>query len=111
MVVSVADKHIEVTPGVCGGKARIAGHRIRVQDIAVWHEFQGLSPDEIVAQYPQITVADVYAALSYYHDHRDEIHQQMQEAENLVERLKKENPSRLPHAPTGTADRDDSLSP
>jgi uncharacterized protein (DUF433 family) len=53
MVVSVLDKHIEITPGVCGGKPRIAGHRIRVQEIAVWHEFQGLSPDEIVAQFPQ----------------------------------------------------------
>jgi uncharacterized protein (DUF433 family) len=92
MVVSVLDKHIELTPGVCGGKARIAGHRIRVQDVAIGHEYQGLSPDEIVAQYPQITLADVYAALSYYHDHRDEIHQQMEEAEELEKRLKKENP-------------------
>ena len=29
--------HIEITPGVCGGKPRIAGHRIRVQDIVVWN--------------------------------------------------------------------------
>jgi len=27
--------HITQTPGVCGGKPRIAGHRIRVQDIAI----------------------------------------------------------------------------
>ncbi|MEK7732296.1 MAG: DUF433 domain-containing protein, partial [Planctomycetota bacterium] len=33
--------HIEATPGVCGGRPRIAGHRIRVQDIAVWHESWG----------------------------------------------------------------------
>ena len=111
MVVSVLDKHIEITPGVCGGKARIAGHRIRVQDVAIWHEYQGLSPDEIVAQYPQITLADVYAALSYYHDHRDEIHRQMEEAEKLVDRLKKDNPSRLPRTATATDDRNDSLSP
>lgn len=96
MVVSVLDKHIDITPGVCGGKPRIAGHRIRVQDVAVWHEFQGLSPDEIVAQFPQITLADVYAALAYYHDHREEIHRQMEEAERLVERLMKDNPPRLP---------------
>jgi uncharacterized protein (DUF433 family) len=111
MVVSVLDKHIEITPGVCGGKARIAGHRIRVQDVAVWHEYQGLSPDEIVAQFPQISLADVYAALSYYHDHREEIHRQMEEAEKLAERLKKDNPSRLPRRPTSTDDRNDSVSP
>ncbi len=111
MVVSVLDKHIEITPDVCGGKPRIAGHRIRVQDIAVWHEVQGLSPEEIVAQFPQITLADVYAALSYYHDHREEIDRQMDEAEKLVERLKQDNPSRLPQGPTGTDDRNDPVSP
>jgi uncharacterized protein (DUF433 family) len=95
MVVSVLDKHIEITPGVCGGKARIAGHRIRVQDVAVWCEYRGLSPDEVVAQFPQITLADVYAALSYYHDHRDEIQREMEEGGRLVERLKQESPSLL----------------
>lgn len=47
-------EHIEITPGVCGGKPRIAGHRIKVQDIAIWHEKLGLSPDEIVSNYPTI---------------------------------------------------------
>jgi uncharacterized protein (DUF433 family) len=110
MVVSVVDKHIEITPGVCGGKARIAGHRIRVQDVVVWHEYQGLSPDEIVAQFPQIALADVYAALAYYHDHREEIHREMEEAEELVERLMKDNPSRLPRKSAGTDDPDNAVS-
>jgi uncharacterized protein (DUF433 family) len=39
--------------------------RIRVQDIYDWHEIEGKSPDEIVHLYPQLAVADVYAALSY----------------------------------------------
>jgi uncharacterized protein (DUF433 family) len=37
--------HIEITPGVCGGKPRIEGTRIRVQDIYVWHEAQGPNLD------------------------------------------------------------------
>ena len=61
--------HIESTPGTCGGKARIAGTRIRVQDIVFWTE-EGRSPDEIVAAFPHLTLADVYAALAYYHDNR-----------------------------------------
>lgn len=48
-------------------------YRIRVQDIVIWHEKMGLSPDKIVSQYPSITLADVYAALTYYHDHLAEI--------------------------------------
>lgn len=35
------------TPGICGGGPRIDGHRIEVEDIAIWHERMGMSPDEI----------------------------------------------------------------
>jgi uncharacterized protein (DUF433 family) len=62
----VIAEHIEITPGTCGGKPRIAGHRIKVQDIVIWHERMGMSPDEIVSNYPSITLSDVYAALAYY---------------------------------------------
>jgi len=54
---------ITVTPGVCGGKPCIAGHRVRVSDIVIWHEHQGLTADAIVDQIPGLTLADVHAAL------------------------------------------------
>lgn len=63
--------HITQTPGVCGGKPCIAGSRIRVLDIYVWHELNGMSPDEIVSRFPQLSLADVYAALSDFWDHRE----------------------------------------
>jgi uncharacterized protein (DUF433 family) len=31
----------------------------------------GVSPDEIISSYPHLTLADVYAALAYYHDNRE----------------------------------------
>jgi uncharacterized protein (DUF433 family) len=68
MKATLAD-HIEVTPGICGGRPCISGHRIRVQDIVAWHESQGQSPDEIVARFPQLSLADVHAALAFYFDH------------------------------------------
>ncbi|WP_223342090.1 DUF433 domain-containing protein [Synechocystis sp. PCC 7339] len=43
--------HIEITPGTWVEKPRIAGHRITVQDIMIWHERMGLSPDQIVHHY------------------------------------------------------------
>lgn len=73
MLPLVISQHIEITPGICGGKPRIAGHRIKVQDIVIWHERMGMSPDEIIYHHPSITLADVYAALTYYHDHQEEI--------------------------------------
>lgn len=45
------DQHIETTPGVAGGKPRIAGHRITVADIFVGHELLGKSADEIATEY------------------------------------------------------------
>ncbi len=45
------DRFIEITPGVCGGKPRIAGHRITVQNVAIWHERMGMSADEIASDY------------------------------------------------------------
>jgi uncharacterized protein (DUF433 family) len=87
--------HIEITPGTCGGKPRIAGHRIRVEDIVVWHERMGDSPDEIVTRFPQITLSDVYAALAYYHDHREKIEADMEEGEKLVEEMRRLFPSKL----------------
>ncbi len=84
MAVQIEKQHIEITPGICGGKPRIAGTRIRVQDIYVWYELQGRSADTIVADYPHLSVADVYAALMYFWDHRDEIKQQMQADDAFV---------------------------
>ena len=69
MTTRVLDQHIEITPEVAGGKPRIAGHRITVQNIAIWHEWMGLSADEIAAEYG-LSLADVYAALAYTYDHR-----------------------------------------
>lgn len=60
-----ASEHVEAAPTVCGGQPRIAGRRIRVQDIVVWHECLGQSPDEIVARFPQLTLANIHAALTY----------------------------------------------
>ena len=87
--------HIEMTPGVCGGKPRITGTRIRVQDVFVWHELQGQSPDEIVANFPQLTMADVYAALAYYFDHREVIDAQMKAADELIAAMKLNHISKL----------------
>jgi uncharacterized protein (DUF433 family) len=88
------DQHIEVTPGVAGAKPRIAGHRITVQNIVIWHERLGRSADEIAADY-DLTLADVYAALAYYFDHRDEIDRTIQEGEAFVEALRQSTPSKL----------------
>ena len=87
--------HIVLTPGTCGGKPRIDGTRIRVQDVMIWHERMGRSAEEIVRDFPQLSLAQVYAALAYYYDHRAEIDAHLQEDEQVVEAMKAKHPSLL----------------
>jgi len=60
------------TPETCGGRSRIAETRISIAQIAVWSK-QGLSVEEILEEIPYLNLAQVYAALSYYHANRNEI--------------------------------------
>ena len=62
------NRFIETTPGVCGGKPRITGHRIRVLDMAIWNEKLGLSSDDIASKY-DLSLAEVHAALAYFFDY------------------------------------------
>jgi uncharacterized protein (DUF433 family) len=87
--------HITKTPGVCGGKACIAGHRIRVMGVVGWHEMGGLSPEEIVHAFPGITLAEVHAALAYYFDNRAEIEADFRHEEEVAAALKSRFPSLL----------------
>ncbi|MGA2061423.1 MAG: DUF433 domain-containing protein [Thermoguttaceae bacterium] len=76
----ILTQHIESTPGTRGGKPRITGTRICVSDVVIWTE-RGRSPEEIVTDFPQLSLSDVFAALAYYYDHREEIDRQMKESE------------------------------
>ncbi len=86
-------ERIVCTPDTLGGKPRIAGTRIRVQDIYFWHEVEGKSPDEIVTSFPQLSMADVYAALSYFWAHREELLSDMQRQRLQYEGMKRSQPS------------------
>lgn len=88
------DRHIEIESGTVGGKPHVAGHRITVQNIVIWHDWVGLSVDEIASTY-HISLADVYAALAYYHDHRDEIDYSIESDDAFVQALGKLTPSKL----------------
>jgi len=86
------DRFIEIKPGVFGGKPCIAGHRIRVADVAIWHERMGMSADEIASDY-NLSLAEVHAALAYYFDHRDEIEESIRDGLSFAEEMRKEHPS------------------
>ena len=95
MTVQTLDHYIEKTEGVVGGKPRIAGRRIAVQNIVIWHEWLGMSADEIATEY-DLTLAEIYAALAYYHNNPVEIDEAIKASEAFVAEMKKQIPSKLP---------------
>jgi uncharacterized protein (DUF433 family) len=84
--------HITRTPGVCGGRPRIADHRIRVQDIVIEYQWHGRCPEEICDQHPGLTLGEVHAALAYFFDHREEILGDIEADEKLVAELVRQHP-------------------
>jgi uncharacterized protein (DUF433 family) len=75
------------TPGTCGGKPRIAGHRIRVQDVVIWKEHMGMTIDEILSSYPTMTPEKIAVALQYYQTHREEIERGLKEDEEFADQI------------------------
>jgi uncharacterized protein (DUF433 family) len=98
---STLSGHIESTPGVRSGKPRIKGTRICVSDVVIWTE-QGQSPEEIVTDFPQLSLADVHAALAYYHDHRIEIDRQIRESEEFAKSMRASVQVTVPHGQNPT---------
>jgi uncharacterized protein (DUF433 family) len=77
--------HITTDPEVCHGRPCISGTRVRVMDVVAAHE-QGVFPDELQDHFAtrRLTLAEIYAALAYYNDHRDEVEADFAEAERVA---------------------------
>jgi Uncharacterized conserved protein len=61
---SRVDDRIVSDPGICGGRPRIRGTRMRVSDI-VEMIAEGVSREEIIADFPYVRNDDITAALRY----------------------------------------------
>ena len=87
-IINPLDGHIAITPGVVSGEPRIAGRRIKVRHIVVWHERMGMTLDEIADEY-ELELADIHAALAYYFIHREAIDQDIRDYDSFNEALEK----------------------
>jgi len=80
------------SPNIRGGRARIAGTGVTVQRVTRWYKL-GLSPEEIADRVGHLTLAQVHAALAYYHLNRDEIEEDLTaeaaEAESLEQQARR----------------------
>src|SRR5437870_3802592 len=93
-VMSTAiDTLLSRSADVCGGRVRIDGTRITVHQVVTCYQ-RGLTPEEIVEQYPHINLAQTYAALAYYHANRDEIDRELEAETSDFLRLADESKSK-----------------
>jgi uncharacterized protein (DUF433 family) len=81
---------IELTPGICGGRARLAGTRVPVHRIARYHQL-GYSPEEMLGLLKSLSPAQIYAALAYAMANPDEIQDALREEDETAQRLSPEH--------------------
>jgi uncharacterized protein (DUF433 family) len=74
------------SPDTLGGRPHLAGSRLSVQRVAAWYKM-GLNAEEICDRIETVNLAQVYAALAYYHGNRDEIEGYLAEEKAEYERL------------------------
>ena len=67
---TIITSHIEIDEE---GRAWIAGANTKVIEIVLDKLAWGWSPEEICMQHPQLSLAQIHAALSYYYDHQKEM--------------------------------------
>ena len=77
------------TPGIVGGRPRIAGTGVSVRRIVGWYKL-GLSPEEIADRVGHLSLAQVHAALTYYHANQEEMEADIAAEEAEAERLERE---------------------
>lgn len=77
-----------------GGKPRIAGRRIAVQQVVIWHEQGGMSRAQIASEF-DLTPEEVDAALNYYHNHHNEIDAALRADDEYVARMQQQAQSVL----------------
>ena len=89
---AVADIGAMITskPGIHGGRPIIAGTGVTVRRIAVWHNL-GNAPEEIAQKISHLSLAQIYAALTYYHANRDAVDADIHAEDEAYEQYAKAN--------------------
>lgn len=85
----------EHRPGVQGGRAVIKGSRFPVRSIVQSYR-SGLSVEEILREFPQLSPAEVHDALSYSYDHPAEIAEEIRLMEDVARVMQEVPPTLLP---------------
>ena len=84
----IAHPYISPSPQNGQGSPVIKGTRMKVMDIALRYELMGMTPDQIVEQFPHLTLSQVHDALSFYYEHKVELDSQYRKNKTMIAELK-----------------------
>lgn len=84
MSVTISTPHIWLD---AEHRAWIDDTNVKVSEVVLDHLAYGWSPEEMHCQHPHLSLAQIYAALAYYHDHRPEFDDQIEESRRRAEKL------------------------
>ncbi len=84
------------------GVLRITGTRVRL-DTVIGAFNSGYSAEEILLKYPSLNLTDIYAAITYYLWHREQIDLYLAERQKISDQVRQENEQRFP--PEGIRER------
>ena len=73
-------------PEVCGGRACIDATRVRVADIACLQR-EGLAPEKMLDVYRFLSLAQIHAALAYYHENPQEIEETLRADGEVADKI------------------------
>jgi uncharacterized protein (DUF433 family) len=76
------------------GGWRVSGTRISL-DSVVWGYWSGLTPEEIVAQFPGLSAEQVYGAIAFYLANRDEMDAYLDKQRQEWEKLRADTMTRM----------------
>jgi uncharacterized protein (DUF433 family) len=81
---------ISSRPDIRGGRPCIAGTGVSVRRVAQWYNM-GLIPEEIARKFGHLSLAQVHAALTYYHANQTEIDADLHAEMRATEALEREH--------------------
>jgi uncharacterized protein (DUF433 family) len=84
---TVAHPHIEISSD---GHARICGTGFKVRLLAEEHSASGADAMELQRGHPHLTLGQIYSALAYYYDHKEDLVREIDELRQLAEKSRAE---------------------
>lgn len=68
----------------------IEGANTKVVELVAEVQAHGLSPEELCYQLPHLSLGQIYSALTYYWDHKEEIDRDLERRAQLADELRRE---------------------